>query len=492
MQRGDERSCRATGTIAIFPTSACTLPAGSRALLPTRGKARPEKPLGLPVTETTIDLRALLVEREDFEGGMISKLREGLSQGGAQVRQLRDIIETLRKRLAVAAPPQQKKIHLKLGIVHFFLGHMAAAVEHLDQSDGPLAAFYLGQARANRHEYDEALAAFDKAEKAGYAAQQVQLQRAGVLRLQGKVGEAKAVLAKLKDAAAHNAEYYYQEGGVAEIEGDTPRAAKGYERAAELDPRHAAALFRLAFLNDLQGNDHDAIGYYERCLKYPPIGKGVLYNLGVLYEDNEQYDKAADCYRRLYQSDPTDERAKLFVKDAEAALSMYYSPEEEQVSMQFRQVMEVPITDFELSVRSRNCLKRMGIRTLGDLTRATESQLLASKNFGETSLDEIKIIMTAKGLRIGQSLEQGQQYEFRYRPQQNLSPEEQAVLNKSVGDLNLSVRARKCMNRLGINTLGDLCQRTGDELLEAKNFGQTSLTEVREKLVQYNLKLRGD
>ena len=95
---------------------------------------------------------------------------------------------------------------------------------------------------------------------------------------------------------------------------------------------------------------------------------------------------------------------------------MYYSPEEEQISQQFRQVMEIPVTDFELSVRSRNCLKRMNIRTLGDLTRVTEPQLLASKNFGETSLDEIKEIMNAKGLRLGQSLEQGQQYEFRYRP----------------------------------------------------------------------------
>jgi DNA-directed RNA polymerase subunit alpha len=143
-------------------------------------------------------------------------------------------------------------------------------------------------------------------------------------------------------------------------------------------------------------------------------------------------------------------------------------------------------------VRSRNCLKKMGIRTLGDLTRVTEASLLASKNFGETSLEEIKHIIVSKGLRIGQALEQGTQYEFRYRPQQQLSPEEQAILSKPVTDLNLSVRARKCMNRLQIATLGELTQRTADELLEAKNFGQTSLVEVREKLTALGLKLRGD
>jgi DNA-directed RNA polymerase subunit alpha len=66
------------------------------------------------------------------------------------------------------------------------------------------------------------------------------------------------------------------------------------------------------------------------------------------------------------------------------------------------------------------------------------------------------------------------------------------VLNKPVSELNLSVRARKCMNRLGINTLGELIQHTADELLESKNFGMTSLTEVRERLRQHGLTLRGD
>ncbi|HSQ56181.1 MAG TPA: tetratricopeptide repeat protein, partial [Gemmata sp.] len=250
------------------------------------------------MSEPLIDLRALLVEREDFEGGMVSRLREGLAQGGPQVRNLKEITDILQKRLAVAAGPQQKKLHLKLGIAFYFLGHIRTAIEHLGKAEGPLAAFflgqaqlYLGQARAYADDdgdttdhLDLAAKALEKAEKTGYAAQQVQLQKAGVLRLEGHVGEAKMILSKLKDAAAHNAEYYYQEGAVAEAEGDQVRAAKFYARAVELEPRHASALFRLGFLNDLQGNDDEAIAYYEKCLKYPPIGKGVLYNLGILYE----------------------------------------------------------------------------------------------------------------------------------------------------------------------------------------------------------------
>ena len=76
-----------------------------------------------------------------------------------------------------------------------------------------------------------------------------------------------------------------------------------------------------------------------------------------------------------------------------------------------------------------------------------------------------------------------------YRQQ---ATDEQALLGKPIADLNLSVRARKCMIRLGVSTIGELVRRTGDELLECKNFGVTSLNEVREKLTTHGLKLRGD
>ena len=73
-----------------------------------------------------------------------------------------------------------------------------------------------------------------------------------------------------------------------------------------------------------------------------------------------------------------------------------------------------------------------------------------------------------------------------------MSDDERALLDRPIADLNLSVRARKCMVRLGLTTIGELLRRTGDDLLECKNFGVTSLNEVREKLTAHGLKLRGD
>jgi DNA-directed RNA polymerase subunit alpha len=103
---------------------------------------------------------------------------------------------------------------------------------------------------------------------------------------------------------------------------------------------------------------------------------------------------------------------------------------------------------------------------------------------------EIKEMLSSKGLRLGQlAAERPTAEAFEPEP---LSADEQALLAKPVSDLNLSVRARKCMIRLGINTLGELVRRTGDDLLECKNFGVTSLNEVREKLTGLGLKLRGE
>jgi DNA-directed RNA polymerase subunit alpha len=434
----------------------------------------------------------LLVEREDCDAGTVQQLRNALAQGGTQYRTLRDVTQALKKKLETASGPAIKRWHLKLGIASFFLGHLADGIEHLKQADTALASFYLGRALADRLDFDEALKAFDKAEKAGYTATQVQLMRAGIHRQKGEIKEARALLAKLENLSSHSAEFHFQIASCFLAEGERPKAIISLERSVELDPGHTGALFQLGFANDLAGNDEEAITFYERCLSYPPVHVGVLVNLGVLYEDHDKYDKAVDCYRKVLAANPTDEQARLFYKDAQASQTMYYSPEDEAHMSKFSQVLEIPVTDFELSVRSRNCLKKMNIKTLGDLTRVSEQQLLSSKNFGETSLQEIKEMMGSKGLRLGQSLEEGGHFEMRYRPQQPLSPEEQAVLGKPVSELNLSVRARKCMNRLGINNLSDLVNRTADELLESKNFGMTSLSEVREKLAQYGLTLRGD
>jgi DNA-directed RNA polymerase subunit alpha len=100
-------------------------------------------------------------------------------------------------------------------------------------------------------------------------------------------------------------------------------------------------------------------------------------------------------------------------------------------------------------------------------------------------------MLSSKGLELGQFSSEKSTPEPTFDPA-SMSPDEQALLDRPIGDLNLSVRARKCMARLTMNTIGDLLRKTGDDLLECKNFGVTSLNEVREKLAELGLKLRGE
>jgi DNA-directed RNA polymerase subunit alpha len=59
-----------------------------------------------------------------------------------------------------------------------------------------------------------------------------------------------------------------------------------------------------------------------------------------------------------------------------------------------------PIEELELGVRSYNCLKRVGIETIGDLVTKTENELASIPNFGKKSIEEVKETLAQHGLRL--------------------------------------------------------------------------------------------
>jgi DNA-directed RNA polymerase subunit alpha len=65
------------------------------------------------------------------------------------------------------------------------------------------------------------------------------------------------------------------------------------------------------------------------------------------------------------------------------------------------QVLETPVEELELSVRSSNCLRNIDIRTIGDLAQRTEEEISKTKNFGKKSLQEIKDKLAEYGLTLG-------------------------------------------------------------------------------------------
>jgi hypothetical protein len=67
-------------------------------------------------------------------------------------------------------------------------------------------------------------------------------------------------------------------------------------------------------------------------------------------------------------------------------------------------ILEKPISDFELSDHTRNCLKTMKIYKLGDLLNITEAELLSYVGFGEKSLKEVKAVLESKSMYLGMQL----------------------------------------------------------------------------------------
>jgi DNA-directed RNA polymerase subunit alpha len=285
------------------------------------------------------------------------------------------------------------------------------------------------------------------------------------------------------------AEEFYKKAQEAESHGSHEKAVEFYERALSENPDHELACFRLAVLYDRQADDAKAIELYERICTSPPEHLKALMNLAVLYEDNNHYEEARRCLDAILRTNPNHERARLYMKDVESARSMYYDEDADRRGDRRNQVLEIPLTDFELSVRSRNCLKKMNLKSLGDLLKTTEQELLSYKNFGETSLNEIKALLAQKGLRLGQAADESKVPVRRpTTPSAGDVPTE--TLGKSVADLELSVRSRKALQRLNINTLAELSSRTEDELLGCKNFGQTSLNEIKQQLGTFGMSLR--
>nr|MBO2468988.1 DNA-directed RNA polymerase subunit alpha [Bacillota bacterium] len=66
------------------------------------------------------------------------------------------------------------------------------------------------------------------------------------------------------------------------------------------------------------------------------------------------------------------------------------------------------------------------------------------------------------------------------------------VLDMPIEELDLSVRSYNCLKRAGINTVGELIQKTEEDMMKVRNLGKKSLEEVQEKLAELGLSLRKD
>ncbi|MDA0803297.1 MAG: tetratricopeptide repeat protein [Planctomycetota bacterium] len=282
-------------------------------------------------------------------------------------------------------------------------------------------------------------------------------------------------------------------------------SAESLERSAKFDAaistleavltagsRHPAVLLKLAYLLDIHGDDAAANAVYEEIVHLPHPPVRALINQAIRFEDGGEYRRARRCLERVLSVDPSNQRARLYLRNVQGGEGAQVFEPKDEGDPQRNALFDVPVTDIDLSLRARNCLRKMNIRTLGDLVRVTEAELLAYRNFGDQSLDEIKRALSQKDLSLGQSAAEKRFQGTTDDP--HFAALEvrvgRAVLDTPLSSISLSVRARRATAHLGLRSVGELAMCTEAELMGIKNFGTTSLDELRNLLTERGLDFR--
>ncbi|NQT89611.1 tetratricopeptide repeat protein [bacterium] len=445
-------------------------------------------------TQQTLDVQTLLLDSiHDIEKSDL--LREAHGASVAHRREIESLVIELMENPTIDGESlSETDATLAVGVGLWALGRLEEAIARLATLGTPEGEAFLGQCYLEAGFYSRAAEAFERTSKGCAAVKRFAAlgHAEATLKSGNPTAAATAIRAILKgrpdDARAH-----YLLGYCHDQNGRYEDAVAAYETALEAVPGYPPATFRLGFAYALRGEEDRALEYYESIAAQEVTYANALVNLGVVYEDKRDLQSAIQCYRRVLRANPRHPRARMFLSDAHASLDMVYDEDHQRELDRRAVLLAVPVSDFELSVRVRNCLQRMDIHTLGNLVSHTEEELLASKNFGETSLHEIKEMLAARNLRLGQDREDVEpQEEEDYDEDTGAEMSDvadEAVMNTPISGLDLSLRSRKCMERLGIATIGQLISHNPEELLASRNFGRTSLSEVSEKLGKYGLRL---
>ena len=251
----------------------------------------------------------------------LEQITAAISQNPANHRELREAVQELK-----AQDMRSPAMSARLGVCQHLLGSYTEAIQTLTHSDGgALTHFFLGKAHLALDQYAEALTAYESAEKAGYDRDVISLAKAEALRHMGELDRALEILNSLSGAVEQTAQYLYERAASVQMLGTNPEEVVALlERAVAADGNHAGALFGLALENDRSGNDNYARDLYERAAAQFPTHVGTLLNLGVLYEDFQEFEKAKKCYQRILDVFPDHNRARLFLRDADASSDMFY------------------------------------------------------------------------------------------------------------------------------------------------------------------------
>jgi DNA-directed RNA polymerase subunit alpha len=107
----------------------------------------------------------------------------------------------------------------------------------------------------------------------------------------------------------------------------------------------------------------------------------------------------------LYASNILQRHLDIFVNYGQLPEEEIEEPTMTQEEIALYEKLRLPISELELSVRSSNCLREANIKTIADLVKKNEEEMLGFKNFGKKSLSEIKQLLVSMGLNLGMAID---------------------------------------------------------------------------------------
>jgi hypothetical protein len=157
--------------------------------------------------------------------------------------------------------------------------------------------------------------------------------------------------------------------------------------------------------------------------------------------------------------------------------------------------LDIELQLLDLTVRTRNCCARERIITLGQLAEQTERNILGWQGAGRKTLKEIRALVSAHGLRLGEisrASDTRQTKQARSPPSIDLHTASITLKRKLIIrliDLPLSTRAVKFMAKAKLTYLGDLLQLEESDVLRLPNSGRATLNEIRKLVQRFGLRL---
>jgi DNA-directed RNA polymerase subunit alpha len=162
------------------------------------------------------------------------------------------------------------------------------------------------------------------------------------------------------------------------------------------------------YLSAERGNPTNTIGVVPIDAIFSPVRRVTFTVEPTRVEQSTNYDRLVLDIETDGSITPRDALASAGAT-LQALVGLVASMSEEAQGLELGELagvgsgspdLDLPIEDLDLSERPRNCLKRAQINTIGELLLRTEDDLLNITNFGQKSLDEVKVKLDERGLRL--------------------------------------------------------------------------------------------